>query len=139
MLRRKPERRVFPLCKKLGIGQIVWSPLAQGVLTGKYTPHQPPPNDSRAANRKTRGKIRRFTDDRVLEAVQNLRPIADRLSLSMPQLALAWVLKDEEVSSAIIGASHPEQIEENVGAVGVELDRATCRQIDDVLEGVMRR
>ncbi len=138
MLYRKPERKVFSLCKKLGIGQIVWSPLAQGVLTGKYAPHQPPPAGSRAAHRKIGRKTRRFTDDNVLAAVQNLRPIAERLSLSMSQLALAWVLKEESVSSAIIGASRPEQIEQNVGAVGVKLDTATVREIDDVLHGVVR-
>lgn len=139
MLHRKPERKVFSLCEKLGIGQIVWSPLAQGVLTGKYSPDQPPPSDSRAANRKIGRKIRRFTDENVLVAVQNLRPIAERLSLSMSQLALAWVLKEERVSSAIIGASRPEQIEQNVGAVGVKLDPAIVQEIDEVLEGVVRR
>ncbi len=135
MLYRKPEREVFPLCKTLGISQIVWSPLAQGVLTGKYKPRRPPPVDSRAAGR----RIRRYTRDHVLEAVQRLRPIAQRLSLSMSQLALAWVLRQEIVASAIIGATHLEQIEQNVGAVGVELDQATCREIDDVLDEVVRR
>ncbi|TWU20492.1 L-glyceraldehyde 3-phosphate reductase [Novipirellula galeiformis] len=135
MLYRKPEPEVFPLCKKLGIGQIVWSPLAQGVLTGKYTPNERPPSNSRAAAR----GIRRFTEDRVLESVQRLRPIAERLSLSMSQLALAWVLKQECVSSAIIGATHPQQIHQNVAAVGVELDDATLREIDDVLDAVVRR
>jgi aryl-alcohol dehydrogenase-like predicted oxidoreductase len=135
MLYRKPERKIFPLCKKLGISQIVWSPLAQGVLTGKYAPHVPPPSDSRAAGR----RIRRYTDDKVLEAVQRLRPLAQRLSLSMSQLALAWVLREQSVSAAIIGASRPEQIQQNVGAVGVELDSETLREIDDVLNGVIRR
>lgn len=139
MLRRKPENRVFPLCKKLGIGQIVWSPLAQGVLTGKYQQHQPLPGNSRAANRKIGKKMRRFIDDDTLQAVQQLEPIAKRLSLSMSQLALAWVLREKSVSSAIIGASSPAQIEQNVGAVGVKLDSATCREIDDVLDAVIRR
>lgn len=139
MLYRKPERKIFPLCRKLGIGQIVFSPLAQGVLTGKYTPHEPPPSDSRAANKRTGRLMRRFTEEKVLERVRQLRPIAERLSLSMSQLALAWVLREECVSSAIIGANRPRQIEENVGAVGVELDGATCREIDDVLGGVVRR
>jgi aryl-alcohol dehydrogenase-like predicted oxidoreductase len=137
MLRRKPERRVFPLCKKLGIGQIVWSPLAQGVLTGKYVPGEPPPGGSRAADKRTRRKMRRFTDERVLEAVQRLHPVAERLSLSMSQLALAWVLREENVCSAIIGANRPEQIEQNAAAVGVKLDVATCREIDEVLEDVI--
>ncbi|MBW2422299.1 MAG: aldo/keto reductase family protein [Deltaproteobacteria bacterium] len=139
MLRRKPERRIFPLCRELGIGQVVWSPLAQGVLTGKYLPHAPPPSESRAANEKIGRKMRRFTDEAVLQAVQGLRPIAEGLSLSMSQLALAWVLREECVASAIIGANRPEQIDENVAAVGVELGPDTLREIDDVLDGVVRR
>ena len=135
MLYRKPEREVFALCEKLGIGQIVWSPLAQGVLTGKYRPDEPPPRDSRAARR----KIGRFADPRVLKAVQDLRPIALRLSLSMSQLALAWVLREKCVASAIIGATRPEQIEDNVGAVGVQLDAETLREIDNVLASAVRR
>lgn len=135
MLYRKPEREVFALCEKLGIGQIVWSPLAQGVLTGKYRPDEPPPRDSRAAHR----KIGRFADPKVLRAVQDLRPIALRFSLSMSQLALAWVLREKRVASAIIGATRPEQIEENVGAVGVELDADTLREIDNALDGAIRR
>lgn len=139
MLYRKPERKVFALCDELGIGQIVFSPLAQGVLTGKYIPGEPPPSESRAANRSIRRRMGRYTDERVLVAVQGLRPIAERLSLSMSQLALAWVLRDARVSSAIIGANRPEQIDENVGAVGVRIDAATCREIDEVLEGIVRR
>lgn len=139
MLRRKPENRVFPLCNKLGIGQIVWSPLGQGVLTGKYKSHHSPPDNSRAANRKIGKKMRRFTDEDTLQAVQRLRPIAEQLSLSMSQLALAWVLREKSVSSAITGANSPEQIEQNVGAVGVKLDSETCQQIDEVLEAVMRQ
>jgi aryl-alcohol dehydrogenase-like predicted oxidoreductase len=139
MLYRKAERRVFPLCKKLGIGQIVYSPLAQGVLTGKYDPQAPPPDDSRAANPRTGKRMRRFTEPKILEAVQQLRPLANELGLSMSQLALAWVLKNEAVSSAIIGANTPEQIEENVKAVGVELDSATCEKIDDLLDHVLSR
>jgi aryl-alcohol dehydrogenase-like predicted oxidoreductase len=108
-------------------------------LTGKYAPHGPPPRDSRGADERTSRKSKRFRDQRVLEAVQRLRPIAEALSLSMSQLALAWVLRDSRVSSAAIGASRPEQIEENVGAVGIELDNATLRRIDDALEGVVRR
>ncbi len=139
MLHRKPERRVFPLCEQLGIGQIVYSPLAQGVLTGKYLPNSAPPADARAANPKIGRKIRRFTEDSVLRAVQQLKPIAERCSLTMSQLALAWVLRDGRVSSAIIGASRPEQIEENVRAAGITLDSATLAAIDGVLEVVIRR
>ena len=128
MLRRKPERRLFPTCDKLGMGQIVWSPLAQGVLTGKYSAGARPPSDTRAGNKATRKRIKRFSDASVLEAVSKLRPIAQELSLTIPQLALAWVLRQRSVSAAIIGASQPEQIDENVGAVGVELAgrRANC-------------
>lgn len=139
ILHRKPERKLFPLGVKLGIGQLVYSPLAQGVLTGKYLPNQLPPSDSRAANREIGPNSKRFEDPSLLEAVQRLRPIAERLSLSMSQLALAWVLRDSRVSSAIIGASRPEQIEENVAAVGVELDDTTLREIDEAIEGVARR
>lgn len=135
MLYRKCEREVFGICRRRKIGQIVWSPLAQGVLTGKYAPGALPPQDSRAANR----KIDRFTREPVLQAVQKLRPIAERLSLTMPQLALAWVLDKKNVSSAIIGASRPEQIDQNAAAVGVALDAETLAEIDEVLDGVVRR
>ncbi len=139
LLHRKAERKLFPLCAGLGIGQIVWSPLAQGVLTGKYAPRTAPPLHSRASNRKTRRKIRRFTEERVLEAVQRLRSIAGEYSLTMSQLALAWVLRQVCVSAAIIGASRAEQVEENVRASGVELDAATCAEIDRALADVVRR
>ena len=119
--------------------QLVYSPLAQGVLTGKYLPNEPPPSDSRAANREIGPNSKRFEDPSLLAAVQRLRPIAKRPSLSMSQLALAWVLRDSRVSSAIIGASRPEQIEENIAAVGVELDDTTLREIDEVIVGVARR
>lgn len=138
LLHRRPEARVFPLCKSLGIGQIVWAPLAQGVLTGKYRPGDPPPEGSRAADPETGSYSSRFGDDRVLQAVQRLRPVAARLSLSLPQLALAWVLRDDRVTSAIIGATRPGQIAENAGAVGVTLDQATLAEIDAVLEDVIK-
>lgn len=137
MLRRNPERRIFPLCQELGIGQIVWSPLAQGVLSGKYKPGAAPPRESRAADNKTSRKMRRFTDKRVLAAVQRLRPIAEQLSISMSQLALAWVLRPEGVSSAIIGAIRPEQIEENAVAADISIDCATVRAIDEALTEVL--
>lgn len=138
MLHRRPERRVFPTCESLGIGQIVWSPLAQGVLTGKYSPDNPPPAGSRAANPRTNRNSRRLKDPVVLAAAQRLIPIANRLSLTLPQLALAWVLKDRRVTAAIIGASRPEQIEQNVGAVGVELDAKTLTEIDEALGDTIR-
>jgi aryl-alcohol dehydrogenase-like predicted oxidoreductase len=139
MLHRRPERRVFPLCEEYGIGQVVYSPLAQGVLTGKYLPGEPPPEGSRAANDRISGYSKRFEDSELLEAVQQLSPIAERLSLSMSQLALAWVLRESRVAAAIIGASRPEQIEENAGACGVKLDTETLEDIDRALEGVVRR
>ncbi len=120
MLWRKPEAEVFPLCAANGITQIVWSPLAQGVLTGKYKPGEAPPSDSRAANEQMNAFMGDdLYGDRVLAAVQNLQPIAQRLNLSMAQLALSWVLRDARVSSTIIGASRPEQVADNAGASGV--------------------
>lgn len=133
MLWRKPEAEVFPLCADNGIGQIVWSPLAQGVLTGKYKPGEAPPQDSRAANDKMNGFMQDLRSDRILSAVQNLKPIAQRLNLSMAQLALAWVLRDQRVSSTIIGASRPEQVEDNAAASGVNLSPEVLREIDQVL------
>jgi aryl-alcohol dehydrogenase-like predicted oxidoreductase len=136
MLWRVPEAEVFPLCERNGIGQIVWSPLAQGVLTGKYQPGQPPPADSRWANREMGGFMSDVGTDERLAAVQELRPIAEGLGLSMSQLALAWVLRQPNVSSAIIGASRPEQIDDNVDASGVRLDEETLVAIDKALDGV---
>jgi aryl-alcohol dehydrogenase-like predicted oxidoreductase len=133
MLWRVPEEEVFPLSAAEGIGQIVWSPLAQGVLTGKYQPGQPPPEGTRATSEEMGGFIAGFLDDKVLEAVQRLRPIADELGLSMAQLALAWALHRDELSSAIIGASRPEQVHDNVAASGVTLDDATLAAIDEAL------
>jgi aryl-alcohol dehydrogenase-like predicted oxidoreductase len=132
MLWRKPEAEVIPLCSNNGISQIVWSPLAQGALTGKYQPGQPPPAGSRGAGNDARW-MGRFREDSVLEAVQRLRPIADGLGITMAQLALAWVLREPNVASAIVGASRPEQLDENAGASGVKLDDATLAAIDDAL------
>ncbi len=137
MLYRKPEREVFPLCDEFGIGQIVWSPLAQGVLTGKYRENVAPPDGSRGAERKS--KSGRFSKPKVLTAVQRLRPVAKSLSLTLPQLALAWVLRNQSVSSAITGASRPEQIDENAKAASVELGDVTLQAIDDALSDVIRR
>lgn len=133
MLWRKPEAEVFPLCAANDIGQIVWSPLAQGVLTGKYKSGEALPQDSRAANDQMNGFIGDLLSDRVLSAVQNLKPIQERLNLSMAQLALAWVLRDERVSSAIIGASRPEQVADNAAASGVRLSSEILQEIDQVL------
>ncbi len=133
MLWRGPERDVIPASRELGISQIVWSPLAQGVLTGKYKPGEPPPEGTRATSESMGGFMARKLDQRLLERVQQLRPVADELGLSMAQLALAWVLREENVASAIIGASRPEQVEDNAGASGVELDAETLTRIDEIL------
>jgi aryl-alcohol dehydrogenase-like predicted oxidoreductase len=133
MLWRGPERDVIPASRELGISQIVWSPLAQGVLTGKYKPGEPLPEGTRAASESMGGFMARKLDQRLLERVQQLRPVADELGLSMAQLALAWVLREENVASAIIGASRPEQVEDNAGASGVELDAETLARIDEIL------
>jgi aryl-alcohol dehydrogenase-like predicted oxidoreductase len=135
---RRPQAEVMPLSAEHGIGQIVWSPLAQGVLTGKYPPGRPPPDDSRAASEAMGGMMGDWRDDRVLEAVQNLRPVADGAGLSMAQLALAWVLQHDNVASAIIGASRSSQVDDNAGAAGVKLDPATMSAIDDALAGVIQ-
>jgi 1-deoxyxylulose-5-phosphate synthase len=134
MLYRKPEAEVFPLCAENGIGQIVWSPLAQGVLTGKYKPGEALPQDSRAANDKMNGFMGNLMNDRVLSAVQNLKPIAERLNISTAQLALAWVLRDQRVTAAIIGASRPEQVVDNAAASEVTLSDEVLREIDRILE-----
>jgi aryl-alcohol dehydrogenase-like predicted oxidoreductase len=133
MLARGPEAEVFPLCAREGIGQIVWSPLAQGVLTGKYEPGRPPPADSRAASASMGAFIQRRLDERTLAAVQRLRPIAAGLGLTLAQLALAWVLRRPEVASAIVGASRPEQIEENARASGVRLEADVLERIERAL------
>ena len=132
MLWRKAEQ-VIPVCAANGISQIVWSPLAQGALTGKYQPGQAPPADSRAANKDAGKWMGRFRSDEVLEAVQRLRPIAADVGVSMAQLALAWVLREPNVTSAIVGASRPEQLDDNAGASGVKLDDATLVAIDEAL------
>jgi aryl-alcohol dehydrogenase-like predicted oxidoreductase len=137
MLYRQPEKEVFPLCEKEGIGQIVWSPLAQGVLTGKYAPGSPPPEDSRAASESMGQMMGRWRDDDVLEAVQMLKPIAADAGLTMAQLALAWVLRLPVMSSAIIGATKPEQVDDNAAASGVTLSDETLAAIDEALEAVL--
>jgi aryl-alcohol dehydrogenase-like predicted oxidoreductase len=133
MIWRAPEAEVFPLCEQHGISQIVWSPLAQGVLTGKYTPGEPPPPDSRASDEEMGAPIQGYMQDELLEAVQRLRPIAEGAGLSMVQLALAWVLRRPELASAITGATRPEQVHANVEASGVELSQDTLDAIDDAL------
>jgi aryl-alcohol dehydrogenase-like predicted oxidoreductase len=133
MLWRAPEAELFELCAANGISQIVWSPLAQGVLTGKYRPGQAPPPDSRAANSDMNVAMDRLTDDDVLEAVDRLRPIADQAGLSMAELALAWVLRRPEVASAIVGASRPEQVHANAKASGIQLTPDILAAIEEAL------
>jgi aryl-alcohol dehydrogenase-like predicted oxidoreductase len=137
ILWREPEREVFPLCAANGISQIVWSPLAQGALTGKYKPGEAPPPGTRAASQDMGWAMDRFRDDDVLEAVERLQPIAEGLGITMAQLALAWVLRREEVACAIIGASRPEQVEDNAGASGIDLDEGALRAIDDAVASVV--
>jgi 1-deoxyxylulose-5-phosphate synthase len=139
MLWRRPEAELIPLCEREGISQIVWSPLGQGVLTGKYQPGQPPPSDSRAASESMSGFIDRLIQNDVLEAVQRLRPIAEGAGLTMPQLALAWVLRQPNVASAIVGASRPEQVRANASASGVTLDAQTLAAVDEALGDVVVR
>jgi aryl-alcohol dehydrogenase-like predicted oxidoreductase len=133
MLWREPEAEIFPLCADNGIGQIVWSPLGQGVLTGKYKAGQPIPKDSRAASDEMNFFIGRLLTDEILTAVEKLKPIAESENLSMAQLALAWVLRDERVSSAIIGATKPEQVADNAAASGFRLSGETLAAIDKIL------
>ncbi|MER7277486.1 aldo/keto reductase family protein [Dactylosporangium sp. NPDC000244] len=134
------EAEVVPACEELGIGQVVFSPLAQGVLTGKYKPGQPPPAGSRATDEKSGAAfISRLMHDDVLSAVQQLRPLAEQAGLSMAQLGLAWVLQNPNVSSAIVGATRPEQLEDNVKASGVKLDAELLKRIDEALEPIVQR
>jgi aryl-alcohol dehydrogenase-like predicted oxidoreductase len=137
MLWRVVESEVVPLCQREGVGQIVWSPIAQGVLTGKYLPGQAPPEGSRATDPTGSGFMKGFLRDEVLERVQRLAPLADEAGLTLAQLAVAWVLQNPNVSSAIVGASRPEQVRDNVAASGVTLEDELLRRIDDVLEGVV--
>jgi voltage-dependent potassium channel beta subunit len=137
MLVRDIERDVLPVSKQLGIGQVVYSPIAQGVLAGKYKPGEQPPAGTRAATAGDSGFMERFMRDDLLEAVQELRPIADELGITMAQMAIAWVLREPGLSSAIVGASRPEQVDENVGASGIELPPEALARIDAILEPVL--
>ncbi|MER7398381.1 aldo/keto reductase family protein [Streptomyces sp. NPDC000151] len=134
------EAEVVPASEELGIGQIVWSPIAQGVLTGKYLPGAPLPAGTRATDEKGGATfVARWLRDEVLERVQQLRPLAEQAGLSLAQLAVAWVLQNRNVSAAIIGASRPEQVTENVKAAGVRLEPALLKAVDDILEPVATR
>ena len=134
MLWRVIESDVVPTCEELGVSQVVFSPIAQGVLTGKYEPGAQPPEGSRARDEKGGADmVKRYLRDDVLEAVQRLKPVADDAGLSLAQLAVAWVLQNQNVASAIIGASRPEQVAENVKAAGVRLDDDALKAIDTAL------
>jgi len=133
MIWRVIESEVIPVCEKAGIGQIVWSPIAQGVLTGKYLPGAPPPAGSRATDERGSGFVTRYLTEDILTRVQQLRPVAEQASLTLAQLAVAWTLQKPAVSAAIIGATRPEQVLENAAASGVRLDPAVLAQIDDIL------
>ncbi len=132
---RRPEREVFPLCADNGIGQIVWSPLGQGVLTGKYRPGEAPPSDSRAASDAMSGWIDGLMTPPLLEAVQRLRPLAEEAGCTMAQFALAWVLRDSRVTSAIVGASRPEQVSDNAAASGLSIDPALFASAEAIIAG----
>jgi aryl-alcohol dehydrogenase-like predicted oxidoreductase len=133
MLWRVIESEVIPLCQEAGIGQIVWSPIAQGVLTGKYLPGDRLPAGSRANDPGVAGDMEEYLTDSILGRVARLQPVAAEAGLSLAQLAVAWVLQNPAVSAAIIGASRPEQVRENVRAAGVRLEPALLRQVDDIL------
>jgi aryl-alcohol dehydrogenase-like predicted oxidoreductase len=140
MLWRVIEAEVVPTCEELGMGQIVWSPLAQGVLTGKYLPGQPPPAGTRGTDDQGGADfIRQWLRDDVLEAVQRLKPIAEQAGATTAQLAVAWVLNNPNVSSAIVGATRPEQLRDNVKALDVTIDTGMVKAIDEVLDAVVTR
>jgi aryl-alcohol dehydrogenase-like predicted oxidoreductase len=136
MIWRAPEAELISFCEQHGISQIVWSPLGQGVLTGKYKPGEPVPEDSRMASDSMNWAMDRYMSDDVLEATQRLVPIAEQAGLSMATMALAWCLRQDNLASVIIGASRPEQVHQNAEAAGVKLSADTLQAIDEALEGV---
>ena len=139
MIQRKIEGEVIPLCEREGIGQVVFSPLAQGVLTGKYRHGDAPEEGTRAADPESNVFMQQLMNEDVLSAVDGLGSVASEAGLSMPQLALAWVLRQENLSSAIIGASRPEQVDDNAAASGVKLSDDVLSEIDRILDGVIQR
>lgn len=138
LLWRQPEQKVIPLCAAKGISQIVWSPLAQGVLSGKYLPGAKPPTASRATSDSMGQFIQSWMQPGVLEAVQNLKPLANEAGCTLSQFSLAWVLREQNVASAIVGASRPEQLDENVVASGVVVDPDLFRRAEAIVANVNR-
>jgi aryl-alcohol dehydrogenase-like predicted oxidoreductase len=139
LLWRRPEKEVIPLCQANGISQIVWSPLAQGVLTGKYLPGAPPPSDARASSDAMSGFIKSWLRDDILEAVQALKPLAAEAGCSLAQFALAWVLREPNVASAIVGASRPGQLDDNAAAADLDIDPALFAKAEAMVAGVPAR
>jgi aryl-alcohol dehydrogenase-like predicted oxidoreductase len=139
LLYRRPEAKVIPICAASGVSQIVWSPLAQGVLTGKYDPDAPPPANTRATSDQMGGFISRLMEKPTLKAVQKLKPLAAEAGLTLGQFALAWVLREPNVASAIVGASKPEQLEENAGASGAKVDPALFTKAEAIVAEVTPR
>jgi aryl-alcohol dehydrogenase-like predicted oxidoreductase len=133
LLWRRPEKEVIPLCRERGVSQIVWSPLGQGVLTGKYLPGAPLPADSRAKSDSMGGYMQRLTESKVLQAVQALKPLAQEAGCTLTQFALAWVLREANVASAIVGASRPEQLDENAAASGLTIDPALFAKAEQIV------
>jgi 1-deoxyxylulose-5-phosphate synthase len=138
LLYRRPEAKVIPLCAANGVSQIVWSPLAQGVLSGKYLPGAALPAQSRATSDQMSGAMQNWLRPDILERVQELKPIAAKAGCSLTQFSLAWVLREPDVASAIVGASRPEQLEENAGASGLVIDPALFREAEDLVAGLER-
>jgi aryl-alcohol dehydrogenase-like predicted oxidoreductase len=138
LLWRRPEKAVIPVCREHGVAQIVWSPLAQGALTGKYRPDTPPPADSRAGSPTMSPFIKNWTRPEVLSAVGQLRPLAQQAGVTMAQFALAWILRESNVASAIVGASRPEQLDENCAASGLKIDQELFVWAEAVLQEVAR-
>jgi aryl-alcohol dehydrogenase-like predicted oxidoreductase len=138
MLHREPEREVIPLCARSGVSQIVWSPLGQGVLSGKYLPGARPPGDSRAASARMGHTMGPLMRPQVLKAVQRLKPLAEQAGCTLSQFALAWVLREPNVASAIVGATRPEQLDDNAAAADLDLDPALFAQAEKILGDALR-